>query len=444
MKPQKMQLSPYVHIFERDCKHYLYNTANSYFCEIDKETYCLLKDNKIKDFNSKDLTFLKQKGVLLSADEIKNIFLDQKLKYQLHSFQQDVLGLVLVPTTACNFACPYCFEQSKPNVTMNDRTAKQLVKFINTHPNAKSINLTWYGGEPLLAFERIKQLLEAFRTEISIPIAKQHMVSNGYLLTPEVAEYMAKHGLQSVQITLDGPEEMHNRTRCLKGNGCGTFERILKNIDSLLQHQPQIKVSIRVNVDKANADAFFPLYKDLAERWCDKNIYIYPGFIRQDTPDGQNLCSRCITVDDGPEFFSMLSNQGANLKYHTKMMDKGCMANQINSYIIGPRGEIYKCWNDVSNPKRIVGYIHRKQLSNNNLLYKYMTETSPFDDPACQQCDVMTICSGGCAWYRMRNKFENGRFNVCSIYKNKKFLEDALLNNVANRSKKNTLPEIEV
>lgn len=355
-----------------------------------------------------------------------------------------MLGLVLVPTTACNFACPYCFEENKPNVTMNDRTAKQLVKFINTHPNAKSINLTWYGGEPLLAFERIKQLLEVFRTEISIPIAKQHMVSNGYLLTPEVAEYMAKHGLQSVQITLDGPEEMHNRTRCLKGNGNDTFERILKNIDSLLKHQPQIKVSVRVNVDKANADAFFPLYKDLAERWSDKNIYIYPGFIRQDTPDGQNLCSRCITVDDGPEFFSMLSNQGANLKYHTKMMDKGCMANQINSYIVGPRGEIYKCWNDVSNPKRIVGYIHRKQLSNSNLLYKYMTETSPFDDPACQQCDVMTICSGGCAWYRMRNKFENGRFNVCSIYKNKKFLEDALLYNMANRSKKHTMPSIDV
>lgn len=440
----KLEFSPYIHLFQRSGRSYIFNTANNFYCEIDAETYNNIKDNNQTAFSSEEKKFLHQKKILLTPEEIRNIFLDQKMKYQASSFQQDVLGLVLVPTTACNFACPYCFEENKPNVTMNDRTAKQLVKFINTHPNAKSINLTWYGGEPLLAFERIKQLLEVFRTEISIPIAKQHMVSNGYLLTPEVAEYMAKHGLQSVQITLDGPEKMHNRTRCLKGNGNDTFERILKNIDSLLKHQPQIKVSVRVNVDKANADAFFPLYKELAERWSDKNIYIYPGFIRQDTPDGQNLCSRCITVDDGPEFFSMLSNQGANLKYHTKMMDKGCMANQINSYIVGPRGEIYKCWNDVSNPKRIVGYIHRKQLSNNNLLYKYMTETSPFDDPACQQCDVMTICSGGCAWYRMRNKFENGRFNVCSIYKNKKFLEDALLYNMANRSKKHTMPSIDV
>lgn len=440
----KLEISPYIHIFERSGHYYLFNTVNNFFCEIDTETYHNLKDNNQAAFNRDEIKFLRQKKVLLTADEFHNILLDQKLKYQVSSYQQDVLGLVLVPTTACNFACPYCFEQSKPNVTMSYRTAKQLIKFINTHPNAKSINLTWYGGEPLLAIDRIKRLLHAFETEIKIPIEKHHMVTNGYLLTPEVAEFMGKHGLQSVQITLDGPEEMHNRTRCLKGNGNDTFERILKNIDSLLKHQPQIKVSVRVNVDKANADAFFPLYKDLAERWSDKNIYIYPGFIRQDTPDGQNLCSRCITVDDGPEFFSMLSNQGANLKYHTKMMDKGCMANQINSYIVGPRGEIYKCWNDVSNPKRIVGYIHRKQLSNSNLLYKYMTETSPFDDPACQQCDVMTICSGGCAWYRMRNKFENGRFNVCSIYKNKQFLEDALLYNMANRSKKHTMPSIDV
>ena len=73
-----------------------------------------------------------------------------------------------------------------------------------------------------------------------------------------------------------------------------------------------------------------------------------------------------------------------------------------------------------------------------------MTETSPFDDPTCRQCGVMPLCSGGCAWYRMRNRFENGRFNVCSIYKNKQFLEDALLYNMANRSKKHTMPSIDV
>ena len=433
-----------MHLFQRDVRCYLYNAANNFFCEIDTDTYAHLKDNDLRALDRNDVAFLKQKGVLLSPEAAANILLDQKLKYQVHSYQQDVLGLVLVPTTGCNFACPYCFEERKPNVSMSDRVARQLIGFIKGHPNAKSINLTWYGGEPLLAFGRIQQLLEAFKTELSIPIAKHHMVTNGYLLTPEVADFMGKHGLKSVQITLDGTEEQHNRTRCLKGNSAGTFEHILSNIDVLLKHQPQIKVSIRVNVNKSNADDFFPLYSMLSKRWSDKSIYIYPGFIREDTPDGKNLCSRCITVDDGPEFFSMLRNRGANLNHRTKLVDKGCMANQINSYIVGPKGEIYKCWNDVSNPKRIVGYIHRKQLSNSNLLYKYMTETSPFDDPTCRQCGVMPLCSGGCAWYRMRNRFENGRFNVCSIYKNKQFLEDALLYNMANRSKKHTMPLIDV
>lgn len=248
-----------------------------------------------------------------------------------------------MPTTGCNFACPYCFEERKPNVSMSDRVARQLIGFIKGHPNAKSINLTWYGGEPLLAFGRIQQLLEAFKTELSIPIAKHHMVTNGYLLTPDVAEIMAKHGLQSVQITLDGPAERHNRTRCLKGSSAATYDRIVGNVDSLLQHHSQIRVSLRVNVNKVNAGDFFPLYTQLAERWQGKNIYIYPGFIRQDTPDGRRLCSSCITVDDGPEFFSMLRNRGANLNHRTKLVDKGCMANQINSYIVGPKGEIYKC-----------------------------------------------------------------------------------------------------
>ena len=94
----KIQLSPYVHLFQRDVRCYLYNAANNFFCEIDTDTYAHLKDNDLRALDRNDVAFLKQKGVLLSPEAAANILLDQKLKYQVHSYQQDVLGLVLVPS----------------------------------------------------------------------------------------------------------------------------------------------------------------------------------------------------------------------------------------------------------------------------------------------------------------------------------------------------------
>ena len=90
----KLEISPYIHIFDRSGHYYLFNTVNNFFCEIDTETYHNLKDNNQAAFNRDEIKFLRQKKVLLTADEFHNILLDQKLKYQVSSYQQDVLGLL--------------------------------------------------------------------------------------------------------------------------------------------------------------------------------------------------------------------------------------------------------------------------------------------------------------------------------------------------------------
>lgn len=107
-------------------------------------------------------------------------------------------------------------------------------------------------------------------------------------------------------------------------------------------------------------------------------------------------------------------------------IERGCMMNTINSYIIGASGELYKCWNDVSNPRKIIGYIDQKDFVNKGLFYQYMLECSQFDDLECRNCKVFPICQGGCGWYRYRNLYEKGSFNVCSIFKNTDKLKFAL------------------
>jgi uncharacterized protein len=56
-----------------------------------------------------------------------------------------------------------------------------------------------------------------------------------------------------------------------------------------------------------------------------------------------------------------------------------------------------------------------------------MMELSPFLDENCKKCNLLPICTGGCGWYRYKNKFENGEFNICSMYKGENQLKKALL-----------------
>jgi uncharacterized protein len=87
---------------------------------------------------------------------------------------------------------------------------------------------------------------------------------------------------------------------------------------------------------------------------------------------------------------------------------------------IGPEGEFYKCWNDVSDRRKIIGYINQPSLINPNLLTKYIIEGTLFDDLKCKNCFFFPICGGGCPQYRLKNKYEGGSFDLCAIRNDKR------------------------
>ena len=77
----------------------------------------------------------------------------------------------------------------------------------------------------------------------------------------------------------------------------------------------------------------------------------------------------------------------------------------------------YKCWNDMGDEKMTVGYIANEELIRPDLYNQYMVEGQWTSDDDCKKCFFLPICSGGCAWQRVRNKFHGGLYNFCSIYK---------------------------
>lgn len=71
----------------------------------------------------------------------------------------------------------------------------------------------------------------------------------------------------------------------------------------------------------------------------------------------------------------------------------------------------------MGNQEMIIGYISQSKLTNLQLYNRYMVEGEWTSDEKCKNCFFFPICSGGCAWQRIKNKFYGGKYDFCSIYK---------------------------
>lgn len=188
------------------------------------------------------------------TDEIERI----KKNIRAIRFNDKNIGLTIAPTMDCNFSCPYCFEGEKKLEYMDKGTERSIlnhVEHFTSRTPDMNITASWFGGEPTLALETIYRLSGGIMeiAERNGASYSASIVTNGYLLDGKAAEELSKHCVESMQITIDGHPELHNKRRPLK-NGEGTFDTIIKNIKEALEFIKDI--SIRVNIDSENINEF--------------------------------------------------------------------------------------------------------------------------------------------------------------------------------------------
>lgn len=409
----------------------LFNAESRLTMDVSTDLADAIRDREWHELPQDIIDLLVKNKVLVPKGNRYNYYDRSRIAFTARNYNPTNLSLVIAPTTGCNFDCPYCFEPKKHPKTVTPEVIEELEKFVRAHTHAKTLSITWYGGEPLLAFTQIKNLYEMLTKEDMPRIQDQTIVTNGYLFNEEVCEFFRDKNLKSIQITLDGTEEKHNTTRCLKADKSPTFRRIWDNIHTIRRMLPDTDIAIRVNIERGNWQDIIHIHHMIIEYFPnDPHISAYPGLIRKETSDGMSLNSDCIMTQETHDLYLKLKEGGLDISLFPKRaFHRGCMIHAANSYIIGPEGELYKCWNDVSDRERAVGSIFNDQSGNERLLLDYMTISVPYDDK-CRECSVFPLCDGGCSLYRYRNVKLGCNYNLCSAYLNPETLKDAVIKGI--------------
>ena len=233
---------------------------------------------------------------------------------------------------------------------MNREIQDEIIEFIETmltNNKHKRLFVYWFGGEPLLCIDHIKAMSRRIieLTEQYDVIYSSAMSTNGYFLTPENVKELEKCRLNRIQVTLDGMQEVHDRTRVLR-DGSGTFDVIVDNLRQLRTH---ISVHIRTNLHKDNVGEFAKLSK-LVEKIKEESgtdILLYGAHMSVYDFNNKNVDELELSIKDYSDTLKRQKAIGISKRHFSKFAF--CDAAKMHSYCFDDEGNMYKCWNDIGN-----------------------------------------------------------------------------------------------
>ena len=400
---KKMKFSVYNHFFEANGKKYVYNILTTAIVQLDENNYEMLQNNdisQIDDITKKELFNL---GVLV--DDNTNELCNYQYYYDntRYSTGANIFNLMFLPTYNCNLRCTYCYEGNDKcfETISNDKVdcvLKFVEKTINNNQNTSPINkmiISLYGGEPMMNKSALIYFCDGVNgiaQKYSIPIYFD-MTTNLTLLDTCMVELIKKYNI-SIQVSIDGAKKFHDQTR-ITASGQGTYDKIIQNLQLLLDNGLKDVVTIRINTDKNNIDCMEELFEELKK--YSNDIYFgiltsYHGF-----NDGFGDCiSQNNIVDEMTQKIHKIYIKN-NLPLPRQFGKKPpCSLNSKNKYIVDNFLNVYKCELLVNHKNCIVGKIDDEGNLKYNQNYYRQINYTPFNVEKCKQCKLLPLCAGGC------------------------------------------------
>lgn len=254
------KFQPFIHLLDIPYGKYVFDVNKSSAIKVPDAVYAYLKDmtnepdaevrEYLEDLRAQG--YLKEKHVKVSEHPVTEYY---------HSFIKNNLGqLTLQVTQGCNLKCEYCaysgnyFNREHTNKAMSFETAKKAIDYFISHARDSShFAISFYGGEPLLEFGLIKQCVAYADSRAEGREVSYNFTTNGTLLTEEKYDYLVEHNF-AVLVSLDGPQEVHDRHRIFAGSTVGSFQKMSDNVKMLRRKYPNYfaeMVSFNTVIDPA-------------------------------------------------------------------------------------------------------------------------------------------------------------------------------------------------
>lgn len=301
-------------------------------------------------------------GFLVPKESDENAAADE---LYLKKYEDHRLHLIIMPTEQCNFRCVYCYE-SFLKKSMPASIQDGIARFVEAREDLRVLDVNWFGGEPLLAMDVLRELSARFKQSCQDRGVSYmgSMTTNGYLLDRSTMSELVRLGISRFQITIDGSQADHDCRRVLE-SGEPTFTRIIDNLRDLKRSDLEFEIMLRHNFDAENLQRVEPFISFLAEEFGGDQRFttFFHAIGRWGGPNDSEM-DICEGRDKGRAL--ILAQQTAaesgfadgTLQDHFKPNGFTCYAGNPNSFVVAPNGELYKCTVELDTMDRnIVGSI---------------------------------------------------------------------------------------
>jgi uncharacterized protein len=379
---------------ENDNYLLLFNTRTGALARLNPERQKDIKNplNIPDDF----LKFMLGQGFLVgdNIDELELIANTHKAAKE----NKDSLSVTIELTQACNFRCLYCYQQRNPKRLKNlayEKVCRFLIKKIS---KLKHLHINWFGGEPLIEMQTLKQLTRLLLAETRDRgcIFSHFITTNGYMITPSIAEELARIKIQNIQITIDGDRRAHNYLRA-HVSGTGTYDRVLAACKYVVD--AGIELLVRINLNRRNAKHIDVLLSDLAKNGISPNnsiIHVSRTVNHSNVDDA--LSSIIFNTEEFAEQWIKILHTITGYGFAAPSLTPiayNCPFDLQQTLMINSDGNICHC---SSSSVPIAELNTAGDESNRTNSYQAVKMRNPLDDNKCKECLYLPMCMGGCSY----------------------------------------------
>ena len=274
--------------------------------------------------------------------------------------------LIILPTEQCDFRCRYCNQEFKLKMMTPEIVNATKILLSKRIPELEHLSIQWFGGEPLLAYGAIKDIMRHVKEVSGLQNQKMKLVSsmttNASHLTSDKLLELSDLGVSGYQITLDGDKGAHNKLRITAG-GKGTFDVIWKNVMAAHASTAGFDAMLRLHVNGENIESMKKFIDKIADNLHgDKRFAL---FIRNLSKfggkydDTLRFCADSTAVNELKRY--AISKDLRLVAIDIYKHEGGhniCYAAKPNSLIIRADGRIAKCTAHLYDDYNSIGRIN--------------------------------------------------------------------------------------